>query len=161
MKTLKSCLILALIILAAFSQAQLGFWPMERQDRYGTGRAPSGPPPANYIAPYVEKYVDLYIVSNGPSIGPNDTGFFGDWVNDKLYKFSTVTGNVLGSAPTGNFVTSTPIVVNSRFIIFTTDNPSTGQVLGLDSGTMQIVWAKTVGRTSIDEYHHASPTIGP
>src|SRR5438477_331234 len=46
-------------------------------------------------------------------------------------------------------------------IILTADNPTTGQVIGLDSGTMQIVWAKTLGRTSIDEYHHASPTIGP
>ena len=118
MKIVKCCLALALIVVAAFSQAQVGFWPMERQDRYGTGRAPSGPPPANYVAPYVDKYVDLWITSNGPAIGPNDTGYFGDWINDKLYKFSTVTGNVLGSASTGNFTTSTPIIVNSRFIIF-------------------------------------------
>ena len=98
MKTLKSCLILALIILAAFSQAQLGFWPMERQDRYGTGRAPSGPPPANYIAPYVEKYVDLYIVSNGPSIGPNDTGFFGAELSldRSTFSFALVRGEVVG-----------------------------------------------------------------
>jgi outer membrane protein assembly factor BamB len=129
-------------------------WPMERQDRWGTGQAVVGP--GSYSTPWIStQLASGYPVSHGPCLALNNIGFFGDWAEDNLYMFDTTTGNVLGTFYALNFVVSTPAIMDWNNVFFATDAPSTGAVFSIDSTIMDFNWFCTVGATGL------SPTIGP
>jgi outer membrane protein assembly factor BamB len=141
------------IALAAVSQAQVGFWPMERQNRWGDGRAPTSPPVSSLINGYVDTVIDSHIVSHGPSLGPSNIGYFGNWVDNKVFKFNYVACAILNSfGPAGAFITSTPAIYNQSLVVFETSSADT---TAINTSTGAIVWTHNTGLSG------SSPIIGP
>lgn len=129
-------------------------WPLERQDRYGTGRATVGGP--NTYAPpwrYVE-YGNGFITSHGPSFGGDGSGYFGKWVNNVMVRFDPALGVITDTVPAGDFVACTPAIGSDK-IYFATDNPNTGKVIALNKSGLWIEWVNDTG------YISGSPTLGP
>ena len=129
-------------------------WPLERQDRYGTGRAISGLAPSDYGTPW--RQFELgggFISTHGPSIRADGVGFFGRWVDNTVRRFNTATGQITGTFSAGAFVSCTPALSNGRIIV-STDSPN-GRLWGVDSTNMFADWFQTVG------YSSGSPNLGP
>ena len=130
-------------------------WPLERQDRYGTARALSGPAQSDLTTPWISNRLGgNFPVSHGPSIRADGVGFFGNWAANLVYKFNTATGAILGSFQALNFVACTPAIGPSGMAIVSTDNPN-GKVFGIDTQIMDFNWFKQTG------YVGGSPNIGP
>lgn len=128
-------------------------WPLERQDRYGTGQALSGMP-GGYSTPW--RQFELgggFISSHGPSIDANGVGYFGRWVDNTVRRFDVATGTITGTIAMGNFVACTPAISAGR-IFASTDNPA-GRVFGIDRNSMFTDWLENTG------YVAGSPNIGP
>src|SRR5688500_3806661 len=105
-------------IAAAFSVAQ-DPWPMERQDRWGTGRALTGPDPSTFTTPWVFKKLNTTSpVSHGPALGADGIGYFGTWVNNVCTKFQLGTGSVTGNFSALNYVQSTPAILPGGLAVF-------------------------------------------
>jgi outer membrane protein assembly factor BamB len=136
---------------------------MERQDRWGTGRGLVSPAASALIPGYLDRRLDAgTIVSSPPALGPNNIGYFGDWVANKFYKFNFLTGQIIGSpVNVSEFVTSTPALYSANLAIFETDNPTNGMTFAYDTPSMTSVWSHPTGAVAIDERQHSSPTIGP
>lgn len=128
---------------------------MERQDRWGTGHALSGPDPSLFTTPWIGyKLAVGWPVSHGPSLGENGIGYFGDWVDNKLYKFNYNTGATLGSFSTLDFVASVPAIGSGNRVFVSTDSPG-ARFFNVDSSIMDFNWFRVTG------YVGGSPILGP
>jgi len=147
---------LVLVISTTVSFAQsIAPWPMERQDRWGSGRATQGPAAASLTLPWrLKTFATGFPVSNGPSLGPNGIGYFGDWVDDKVFKFNYNTGDVITSLQLENFIFCTPALASDDRLFVTTDN-QVGRLWSVTPSTMTTNWFQTLG------YWAGSPTLGP
>src|SRR5690242_740145 len=96
---------------AAIAQPAGSPWPMERQDRWGTGRAIYGPAAETLTTPWLYRKVSNYsIVSHGASLGPDGIGYVGNWTSDQVLKFDYNTGDVIQAFNALNFVVATPAI---------------------------------------------------
>src|SRR5690349_6133779 len=129
--------IFGLALLASVCSAQVGPWPVERHDRWGTGCATVGSDPSAITTPWISNVLALnHPVSHGPSIGPDGIGYFGDWVGNNIYKFDSTNGAVLGSFLTNRFCESVPALVNDDLIVCGTDNG----IYAVDTQIMDFNW---------------------
>lgn len=127
---------------ACFAQAP---WPLERQDRWGTAHALSGPDPATMTTPWVSNRLATgWPVSYGVSLGEGGIGYFGDWVDNKLFKIDYNTGALLGAFQADNFVLYGPAIQSASNVIFDTDAPA-ARVFGIDTGIMDYNWFMNTG----------------
>jgi len=114
-----------------------------------------GPDPSSLTTPWVSNHLAAnFPVSHGASLGPGGIGYFGDWVDNKLFKFDYNTGAILGAFQADNFVACVPAITASPMVIVSTDNPS-AKLFGIDSGIMDYQWFMPTG------YVAGSPNIGP
>lgn len=150
----KHLILLAMILLSGSVGAQ-DPWPMERHDRWGSGRASIGPDPSTLTTPW--NFLDLITsggpVSYSPSLDANGFGYYGDWVGDTVYKFDTATGQVVNTFSALNFVNSMPAISNGQLFAIT-DAPG-GQTFAIDEGTFDYNWFATTGRVA------GSAIVGP
>jgi outer membrane protein assembly factor BamB len=133
---------------------------MERQDRWGTGRALVGPVPATQIAPWIKYRVAGDLVSHAPAIRQDGTAFFGAWIPSLFTKFATADGAAQGSFEALRFVHSLPAIADNGRIYFTT-SASEGRLFAIDPAIMDYDWAFTTNSVSGSDFESASPTIGP
>lgn len=133
-------MISVIAIAAVFTGGSLPVWPLERQDRYGTGIAVApGLPAAEYSSPWRQYTLGGgNIVSHPPALDAVGNGYFGTWVDNRVYRFLPSTGAIVNSFPAGNFVTGTPVITGNR-VIAVTDNAS-GFVWGVDTASMFGDW---------------------
>ncbi len=130
-------------------------WPLERQDRWGTARALTGPAPGEYVSPWVLRTLSpTYPVSHGPSLGEGGIGYFGNWVQNNLHRFDLRTGEQLGSFQALSFVACTPAIGIFPRLFVTTDGPS-ARMFALNATVLEYDWFMTTG------YVGGSPTVGP
>jgi outer membrane protein assembly factor BamB len=132
-------------------------WPLERQDRWGTGRALVGPPAAEMTTPWVDKrIITSALVSHGASLGPGGIGYFGNWQGHLVYKID-YNGNILGAFDALHHVRSTPAIGLDGQVFASTGeegfNP--GRVFAINTAIMDYNWFKDVG------WMGGSPTLGP
>ncbi len=160
------CLLAAFAPCVALAQPAGSPWPMERQDRWGTGRALSGPDPSSLVRPWRARILspDL-IVSHGPAFVSAGEGYYGDWVAKTLYKFDPATGATLGMLIAPNPVLSTPAVSNNGALFvhaprnLPTDPP--GRLLCVNPATMQTDWTFETSAERVNERESASAIVGP
>src|SRR4051812_33129358 len=121
---------------SAFSQG-VGQWPMERQDRWGDGRARSGPASSEWVQPWVYKVMGPGLISHGPALAPNGYGYFGGWIENKAYRFLTHLSQVLPAKFQGTaFIQSTPALgSNGNVYINQLD-----KLFAIDPSTMDYKW---------------------
>jgi len=125
-------------------------WPLERQDRYGTGQAVMGMPASEYSSPWRHiEYGGGFISSHGPSFSADGFGYIGRWVDNTVRKFDPATGAILGTIPVGHFVTSTPAISGDKLFI------SSGNVMAVNRTGLFIDWLNVTGAVS------GSPNVGP
>lgn len=76
---MKSSLVFCVAVFSALGLAQAP-WPMERQDRWGSGRAIMGPDPSTLTTPWISNKLALHMgpVSHGPALGAGGVGYFGN-----------------------------------------------------------------------------------
>src|SRR5688500_13457817 len=99
-----------LLTVAALGAAQ-HTWPMERQDRWGTGRALMGRAPATITTPWIFKnFTTVGLTSHGPALTSDGLGYINAWVDNILTQFSQTNGAILGSFSTLNWGQSSPAV---------------------------------------------------
>ncbi|MDQ2985774.1 MAG: PQQ-binding-like beta-propeller repeat protein [Armatimonadota bacterium] len=153
-------ILLALLSIAASGMAQVGPWPMERQDRWGTGRALVGPDPSTQIAPWIKYRVAGDLVSHAPAIRQDGAAFFGAWIPSLFTKFSTATGATEGSFEALNFIHSLAAIGESGRVYFTTSAPG-GRLFAIDPTIMDYDWTFLTNSISGGDFESASPTIGP
>lgn len=142
-------------------------WQMERQDRWGTGRALVGPDPSTFRTPWIFKRLNnTSPVSHGPALGENGIGYFGTWVNDLCTKFDMSTGSVLGGFNALNYVQSTPAILPGGLAVFIAsprphsfDPP--GRVFRVNTTTMDFDWFFDTHADWVNDYEAASPILGP
>lgn len=156
----KFSILLALFSIAPIVTAQVGPWPMERQDRWGTGRALVGPDPATQVAPWIKYRVAGELVSHAPAIRQDGTAFFGAWIPSLLTKFNIATGAAEGSFDALNFVHSLPAIGENGLVYFTTSAPG-GRLFAIDPEVMDYDWTFVTNSISGGDFESASPTIGP
>lgn len=150
----RGLVVIGLIIISSlvFSQDP---WPLERQDRYGSGCAIFGPDPATLTTPWISNKLAVgFPVSHGASIRADGIGYFGNWVDNKLFKFNTTNGAILGAFQASDFVACIPALGPNNMAIASTDSPS-AKLYGVDTGIMDFNWFKSTG------YVGGSPNIGP
>lgn len=134
---------------------------MERYDRWGSARAPAGPPPEAFCTPWVLARVHTSaLVSNGAAIGPDNIGYFANWQENLIIKFDRRTGQDLGSFNALNFVTSFPALGND-YLFACSDHPDNGKLFALDTRLMDFEWFRPIGFISNSDYERTSPIIGP
>lgn len=137
---------------------------MERHDRYGSGYAPIGPNTQSLTTPWVFKRLSSTVpVSHGPALVSNTVGYFGDWINNKVYKFNPSTGDIYDFFQAGAFVQCAPAIgLNGEVYVHTYGgvNPP-GRLFAINPTTMDYDWFFDTNATPIDDFHAASPTIGP
>jgi outer membrane protein assembly factor BamB len=144
--------LIALLGVTCLSIAQAP-WPLERQDRWGSGHAIVGPDPATLTTPWISNRLAFgFPVSHGASLGENGIGYFGDWVDNKLFKINYNTGAILGSFQAGNFVSSVPALAGPSTALFSTE---TGKIYSIDTNIMDFNWFYDV------VYTGGSPNLGP
>lgn len=130
-------------------------WPLERQNRWGTGTAVVGPDPATFTTPWISNRLAYeFPVSHGASLGENGIGYFGDWVDNKVFKFNYNTGAILQAFQADSFVACVPAIGPSPYVIASTEG-GTAKLFGIDTTIMDFQWFKTTG------YVGGSPNIGP
>ncbi len=155
----------ALAALASFVVGQ-GPWPLERQDRYGTARALSGPDPSSFVSPWVFKvYSPGYPVSHGASFGMDGIGYYGDWVTNRLFKFYYTSGGPISYFLATNFIQCTPAISPfGRIFIhaqrnFQNDPP--GRLFSVNPSNMDYDWFFNTNADKVNDYEAASPVLGP
>jgi outer membrane protein assembly factor BamB len=131
-------------------------WPLERQDRWGTGLSLSGPADALFVAPYLQTILSSgWIVSHGASIAQGNLGYYGDWQPGNLHEIDTTNWSILRSVqvdPGPKFVTSVPALGINDTIFVSTDS---GNISEFDRVTLTKRW------TFFTNYISGSPVIGP
>lgn len=131
-------------------------WPLERQDRWGTGQARSGPADSLFVAPYEQTLLSAgWIVSHGASITQGNRAYYGDWQPGMLHELDTTNWTILRSMqvnPSPRFVTSVPAIGINDTIFVSTD---TGFLSEIDRATFTTRW------TFPTNYVSGSPIIGP
>ena len=157
---MRAFVILAGVFALTVAFAQVGPWPMERYDRWGTGRAPVGPDPATQVGPWIKYRVPGELVSHAPIITSDGTAYFGAWIPSLLTKFSTVTGAPQGSFSALNFVHAMPALGTDGRVYFNTSSPS-GRVFAIDPTIMDYDWSFVTNSMSGSDFESASVTIGP
>lgn len=143
-------------ILALASAGGADPWPLERQDRYGTGQAVAGLAPSEYSTPW--RHIEFgggFISSHGPSFGADRFGYIGRWVDNTVRKFDPLTGAIVGTIPSGNFVQSTPAIGATRVFFSTDNNMGAGAVISINRAGLFIEWLNNTGSIS------GSPNLGP
>jgi hypothetical protein len=155
--------ILALLSASALSLAQMP-WPMERHDRWGSGAATIGPDTRSLTTPWVlTRLSTTGLVSHGPALVSASVGYYGDWINNKVYKFNPTTGAIYSFFQASDFVQCSPAVGLDGAVYFHTysgGNPP-GRLYSLSPTTMDYNWFYDTNASPIDDFHAASPTIGP
>ncbi|MGI8924326.1 MAG: PQQ-binding-like beta-propeller repeat protein [Fimbriimonadales bacterium] len=160
MKTLTLSLLIAL---AAASVAQ-DPWPMERQDRWGTGRAIIGPDPLTITTPWVFKsFEDVELVSHGPALAANGQGYVNSWVDNATAKFDQTSGALLGTYITNNWGQSSPAIgLDGEYYAATVGNQSeTGKIYRINPDTMLPDWSWNTYTRKLNDWESCSPTVGP
>lgn len=155
-------LLLSAFCLATMSLSQMP-WPMERHDRWGSGTAVLGPSSASLTTPWVlTRLTSTVPVSHGPAIVSSSLAYYGDWINNKVYKFNPTTGTVYSFFQAGNFVQCSPAVGNAGEVYFCANgsNP-VGRLFALNPSTMAFDWFFDTNANGVDDFHAASPTVGP
>ncbi|HWA82516.1 MAG TPA: PQQ-binding-like beta-propeller repeat protein, partial [Fimbriimonadaceae bacterium] len=116
-------------------------------------RAIVGPDAGTLTTPWISNRLAVgFPVSHGPSLGPDGVGYFGDWVDNRVYKFDFTTGAVLGSFLTNHFTESVPAICASPFIVCGTD----GVCFGIDTSIMDYDWF-----VNPNSYMGGSANVGP
>src|SRR5205085_1668224 len=101
----------ATLLLAGNLMSQVAPWPMERQDRWGTGRALVSPPESTLTTPWLKYFFGGGdVVSHPPAIPSSGPGYFNQWTQDKVNKFDLQTGIPLMSFLASDFVQSAPAI---------------------------------------------------
>src|SRR3954468_18677936 len=87
------------LLLVVCANAQTAPWPVERQNRWGSGFAVSGPDPSTLTTPWISDRLGAGLgpVSGGPVLGDSGIGYFGNWSNNRLFKFDYNTGAILSN----------------------------------------------------------------
>lgn len=112
---------------------------MERQDRWGDAFAVVGPDPSTFTTPWISnKLAHGFPVSHGPSLDSDGMGYFGDWVDNRVYKFNYSTGTILGSFLTTSFTESVPAIAGG-IIVCGADQ----FLFGVDTSIMDYDWFKS------------------
>jgi len=159
----RSIYVAAALSMSALSLAQMP-WPMERHDRWGSGAATIGPSSLSLTSPWVlTRLSTTGLVSHGPAIVSSSVGYYGDWINNKVYKFNPTTGAIYDFFQASNFVQCSPAVgPNGEVYVHTYSggNPP-GRLFALNPGTMDYDWFFDTNAAPVDDFHAASPTIGP
>ncbi|MDQ2985894.1 MAG: PQQ-binding-like beta-propeller repeat protein, partial [Armatimonadota bacterium] len=149
----------------AACQAQ-GVWPMEKLDRWGTGKAPAGPPPGSYTSPWVKYRVTGPAVSHSPALGQGNVGFYGSWIPAHVGKFNISNGTTLGVFDTlGNFAQSTPAIASNGQIYAAVaanyQNSPVGRLFSINPVTMDYDWTFVTNAVKFSDYESVSPILGP
>lgn len=128
-------------------------WPMERQDRWGSGRAIVGPDPATFTTPWISHKLaqGLGPVSHGAALGQDGIGYFGNWVDGRLYKFNYNTGVILDSFLCLNWTTSIPALGSNNQVHVTTE----GKYFTINTSNMEFDFFRNTGPNG------GSPVVGP
>lgn len=156
-------LLLALFPLAGVAYAQMP-WPMERHDRWGSGTAHTGPSSASLTTPWgFARLSNTVPVTHGPAIVSKTLGYYGDWINNRVYRFNPSTGQVYNFFQAGNFVQSTPAIAPNGQVFVTTNSGGTppGRLFAIDPVNMTFNWFQDTFSAGFDDFHAASATIGP
>lgn len=143
-------LCIALISSSVLAQAP---WPMERQDRWGSGRAIMGPDPSTLTTPWISHVLaqGLGPVSHGAALGENGIGYFGNWVDGRLYKFDYNTGVIQDSFLCIDWTTSIPAIGSGNQVHVTTE----GKFFTINTSNMEFDFFRNTGPNG------GSPIIGP
>ncbi len=143
--------------MALLGKGSVDIWPLERQDRYGTGQAIEGIAPDQYAPPWRHLEVgENNITSHGPSFDSQGNGYFGRWVNYTVKRFNAETGQITGTVPMGFHVDCTPAIGNGRiYAKQQTFNSQQGIIVGIGLSNLAIDWLNIHG------YLVGSPTLGP
>lgn len=149
-------IIASIVTFASLAPAQAP-WPMERQDRWGTARAPVGPDPSTYTNPWVVQSFMNGIVSAAPILDADGNGYYGTWVTNHVVKFNWQTATFLQQFTAPGFCTSSPVLGPSPFIY----PVAGGKLLALDTGIMDYQWFYNVGGNDGTDYDHGSAVVGP
>lgn len=138
---------------------------MEKFDRWGTGRAPIGPPPSSYTSPWI-KYRVTPSVSHSPALGPDNVGVYGSWIPAHVGKFNITDGASLGVFDTlGNIAQSTPAIApdGQIFAAVAANYPHSppGRLFSIDPVTMDYDWTFVTNAVKFSDYESVSPILGP
>ncbi|MCH8274000.1 MAG: PQQ-like beta-propeller repeat protein [Armatimonadetes bacterium] len=160
------CLLSVAVVGSAAAQLQDAPWPMEKQDRWGTGRALTGPDPSTYTTPWLYRNLSVgWVVAHGPALGRNGIGFYGSWNNELLNKFDFNTGAMLGSFDALNWTQATPAIGADGTVYMTTVAPfnqsPTARLFAVDPSTMDWIWHFPTFTRKQNDWDAASATIGP
>jgi len=158
----RSFAFLAALAVSATSLAQMP-WPMERHDRWGSGTATMGPPAASFTSPWVlARLSTTGLVSHGPALVSSTVGYYGDWINNKVYKFNPSTGAIYSSFQASHFVQSSPAVgPNGEVYAYVPGSNPPGRLIAINPSTMDYDWFVDTNTQGVDDFHAASATVGP
>lgn len=136
-------------------------WPLERYDRWGTGKQPNGP--AVYIQPWKGYRIHSpgNIVSCGAVIGEDGAGYFTTWQQSRVNKFDVETGALLGSFNALNFVCSMAAIGLGDNLYCVTSSGGSSRFFELNRQSMDFNWFQPTTSTGQGDYYHAAAIIGP
>lgn len=148
--------------MSALAQPADAPWPMERQNRWGTAKAPIGP--TTYTTPWISQTITgSGVTSRPPCLGPNGVGYFSKWVETKVYKFDYNTGQIFGTyqPPAPQFCLASPAMVSEANVIGMDSGNNQSKVFSINTDSLFHYWVKVIGDTRNGDSDHASPILGP
>lgn len=156
---MKTILTVFVVLGVGLAQAQ-DPWPMERQDRWGTGRAVVGPNINTVTTPWVAKsHTGVGLVTNAPSLTADGLGYVTGWLENKVSELSQATGGVTGTFSVNNWGQCTPAVGKDGEVYAAT--VLNGQFYCIDRASLNIRWQFVTNNVKINDFDSCSPTIGP
>ena len=153
-------------LLIAFAMAAVAQdpWPMERQDRWGTGCAIMGPDAATITTPWVFRtFDDVELVSHGPALAANGNAYASSWVDNLTVKFDQTSGSLLGSYTMNNWGQASPAIgLDGEYYAATVGiNNDGGKIYRIDPDTMLALWSWDTYTRKMNDWESCSPTVGP
>lgn len=139
-------------------------WPMERFDRWGSGRNSNGPNIGSLTTPWTYKSLDFGTVSHGPSLDASGRGYAGSWQSVGLIRFDIVTGSILDTFTTNAWGQSTPVLSTDLGVYFGAVDPNggnAGRLFRLGQLSLGQEWQIATGAVKVDDWSSCSPVIGP
>ncbi len=94
-------------------------------------------------------------VNQGASLGADGIGYFGNSVDNKIFKFDYRSGAVISTFQAVTPIISIPAIHESLPMIFASTTDPLAKIYGIDNFTMNSLWLRTTGTIA------GSPILGP
>ena len=104
------------------------------------------------------------LTSHAPAIVANGLVFYGSWLTNFLRKVDSSNGAVLGAFNALEWIKSTPAVASDGTVYICvpqTHAATPGRIYSIDPTTMTFNWFYNTAQTSLQDFDHCSPIIGP